>query len=282
MAAGLCFAQPSLQWLVSILVRQNEQMTSGPHNASSKWDAIDYTTTGAFVPTLGAAVLELLDPQPGERILDVGCGDGLLTAQIAEVGADVTGVDASAELLTVAKSRGLNVQLGDAARLSFSEAFDAVFSNAALHWMLEYDAVAAGMFAALVPGGRLAVEFGGFGNIAAIRTALAAVLVDHGYDAIRSDQFYPRPEQYTEVLTNAGFVDINAELIARPTPLSDGIVAWLRTFRSGLLDTLNVPQKQRDEIFAETAELLAPALLDSSGGWWADYVRIRVNARRPD
>jgi trans-aconitate methyltransferase len=247
------------------------------------------------VPALGDVILQSLAPRRGERILDVGCGDGALTARIAAAGARVVGVDASRELVQVAQARDLDVRLGDAAELEFDSEFDAVFSNAALHWVLDHRGAASGMFAALRPGGRLVVEFGGFGNIAAIRTALLAALRSRGVvvgasgtndsemtgQVMPADQFYPTAECYAQVLTEAGFTEVHAELVPRPTPLAAGMVAWLSTFRGGLMDVLEVHGAARQEVFDEVADLLRPALCADDGMWWADYVRIRAWAIRP-
>lgn len=249
-------------------------------NPSSQWEAGKYTTTGAFVAKYGSDVLGRLDPQPGERILDVGCGDGALTCKIADAGAQVLGLDASPELLEVAASRGLQTQLGDATNLGFDQEFDAVFSNAVLHWVLDAQSAAASMYRALKPAGRLAVEFGGFGNIAAIRAALTAVLNKHGYLDLPHDHFYPLPDQYAEILESVGFSDVSTALIYRQTPLADGMSAWLETFRGGFLKRLGIDESQRDLIFTETSELLRPVLYDAKTGWWADYVRLRVTAHR--
>lgn len=254
---------------------------TGPNstaNPSSKWKSADYTTTGSFVAAHGAAVFELLDPKPGERTLDVGCGDGALTVQIAEAGADVLGLDASEDLLETAKGRGLNVVLGDASRMEFNEEFDAVFSNAVLHWVLDAKGAAESMFRALKPGGRLAIEFGGFGNIAAMRTALNAVLIKRGYEDLPDDHYYPTAETYAALLESVGFGEVDAKIIPRQTHLEAGMEAWYKTFRSGLLEILDVPADDYAEIFAEAAELVKPMLYDKDTGWWADYVRLRVTA----
>ena len=135
-------------------------MSSETPNPASLWDAGHYAAHAAFVPALGAPVLELLAPQPGERILDLGCGDGVLTEKLVAAGASVLGVDYSEPMLDSARSRGLDVQQANGEALTFNAEFDAVFSNAALHWMLDGAAVAAGVFRALKPGGRfICLEF---------------------------------------------------------------------------------------------------------------------------
>lgn len=248
-------------------------------NPTNRWDASDYSTHGRFVAQHGSAVLALLDPQPGERILDLGCGDGALTQAIVAAGAAVVGVDASPELVAAARDLGLDARVGDGAHLDFSAEFDAVFSNAALHWMLAPAPVATGMFTALRPGGRLAVEFGGFGNIAAIRTALAAAMAQHGFAGADPGQYYPTPAAYTEVLAGAGFVDIHADLIPRQTRLPGMMTDWLRTFRQGFLEAHQVPEPQQTQVIATAVALLDPVLRDGST-WYADYVRLRVTATK--
>ncbi|AKM10170.1 class I SAM-dependent methyltransferase [Croceicoccus naphthovorans] len=236
------------------------------------WDAKAYGTFGSFVPALGQAVLDLLAPVAGESILDLGCGDGVLTARIAETGADVLGHDADAGLLARAKERGLAVRQGDGQALDYDDAFDAVFSNAALHWMPDHPAVYAGVYRALKPGGRFACECGGFGNIAAIRTAIRAVAERHGQDPI-DRQNYPSVVRATRELEAAGFRVDAIALNPRPTPLADGMAAWLNTFRHGFFD-----QQGGAAMIAETTELLAPQLQDPDGNWTADYVRLRFLA----
>ncbi|MFN8125058.1 MAG: methyltransferase domain-containing protein [Candidatus Nanopelagicales bacterium] len=251
-------------------------------NPTSRWSSDRYATHGRFVADHAGPILDLLSPQPGERILDVGCGDGVLTEAIARTGADVVGIDNSPELVLAARERGVEVLLGDAAEMTYRSEFDAVFSNAALHWMLEPAPVANAMLAALRPGGRLAVEFGGFGNIAAIRTALTAVMGQHGFADADPGQYYPTADAYATVLERAGFHDISATIVPRQTRLPGHLADWLTTFRQGFLDAAGVPVAEQDTIVAETCELAAPALYDAdSDTWYADYVRLRATARRP-
>jgi trans-aconitate methyltransferase len=244
------------------------------------WDPRAYREIGAFVPRLAGEVLEWLAPQPGEHILDLGCGDGQLTALIAKSGAEVVGVDASAAMVAAARARGVAVDEANAERLPYADAaFDAVFSNAALHWVRDHDAMMAEVRRVTRAGGRFVAEMGGHGNIAAIRVALMAVLERHGY-AGREDgvNYYPTVEGYTRRLGQHGLRVERMALIPRPTPLGEsGMAGWLRTFRRGVLDAL--PEALREPVIEETCVLLASALRDEDGLWIADYVRLRFVAR---
>ncbi len=255
------------------------QEAGEPPMTSQQWDAARYAGNAGFVPVLGRPVLEWLDPRPGERILDLGCGDGALTAELAATGARVLGVDASPQLIEAARGRGLDVRLMDGHALTFDAAFDAVFSNAALHWMTRPAAVAEGVARALVPGGRFVGEFGAHGNVAAIIVALVAVLRRRGVaDAAAVPWYFPTAEAYTRLLESAGFTVERVEIIPRPTPLPTGMTGWLTTFADPFLTRL--PAGERAEALAEAVELLRPALCDEAGRWIADYVRLRFAARR--
>jgi SAM-dependent methyltransferase len=243
------------------------------------WDPKEYGQNGAFVHQLAGGVLEWLAPQAGERILDLGCGDGQLTARIAAVGAAVSGVDASPAMAAAAQSRGIAATVASAESLPFADgSFDGVFSNAALHWVRGQDAMMAETHRVLKPGGRFVAEMGGHGNIAAIRTALIAVLNRHGF-AGREDNvnYYPTPEGYARRLQKHGFRVERIALIPRPTPIPEsGMKGWLNTFRKGVLDTL--PEAVREVVVSESEELLAQSLRDEDGNWTADYVRLRFVA----
>jgi SAM-dependent methyltransferase len=243
------------------------------------WDPQIYNQNAAFVPGLAGGVMEWLNAKPDERILDLGCGDGQLTAQLAAVGSLVRGFDASPQMAAAARARGLEVDEGSAEKLPYADAsFDAVFSNAALHWMRDQDAVLAEVHRVLKPGGRFVAEMGGHGNIAAIRVAFAAVLDRHGYEGRGHDtNYYPTAEEYARRLEGRGFHGKQIALIPRPTPLPEsGMAGWLRTFRRGILDAL--PESLGVKVVNEAVELLAPVLRDREGNWTADYVRLRFIA----
>ncbi|HJQ18189.1 MAG TPA: methyltransferase domain-containing protein [Allosphingosinicella sp.] len=249
---------------------------------ASRWSASDYAANAAFVPELGAPVLALLDPQPDEIILDLGCGDGLLTEKIVAAGARVIGLDASEDMIVEAQRRGIDARVGDAQAMRFDRQFDAIFSNAALHWMLDPAAVAAGVFRALKPGGRFVGEMGGQGNVALLRGAIRAELVARGYKLPAADpQFYPTVGEFSRIYGDAGFTAIDARLFRRDTDLSKGIAAWVTTFRAGWLDVAAVPEDERASIGDAVAERLADRLRRSDGSWFADYVRLRFTMRRP-
>ena len=251
-------------------------------NPASRWNPADYIANAWFVPALGAQVVTLLAPQPGERILDLGCGDGALTSKLVAVGANVVGVDASGDMVAAAQARGLDVHRADGQNLPFQSEFDAVFSNAALHWMLDKTAVAASWFRAIKPGGRFVGEMGGEGSIATLRAGLRAELGARGYRIPEQDpQWYPSPAEFIAVYEAAGFADIQAELIPRPTPLPDGVAGWLRVFRGGFMDTANVPEHEQPAIAQAVERRLAPELQQPDGSWVADYVRLRFTMRKP-
>jgi trans-aconitate methyltransferase len=242
--------------------------------STSKWDAADYARVGGFVAELGEAALDLLDPQPGEHILDVGCGEGTLTQKIVERGATVVGIDNSLDMIAAARAKRIDARLMDAADLRFSEAFDAAFSNATLHWVLDKERAARAIWFALKPGGRFAGEMGGDRNLAKLREALDDVLVARGFGPpTYAANWYPGIEEFVAIYEQAGFKDVDARLIERPTPLEHGVAAWVTTFRRGWLDRAGVPEEERAAI--------AAAVADRVGSNVADYVRLRFIMRKP-
>jgi trans-aconitate methyltransferase len=246
--------------------------------APQQWSAERYAQHAAFVPAFGVSLLEWLAPRAGERILDLGCGDGTLTRQIAERGAEVVGVDAAPDFVAAAGKAGVDARLGDARSLTFDGEFDAVFSNAVLHWVVDADAALDGVFRALRRGGRFVAEFGGHGCIAAIVVALTAALQRRGR-LLQSPWYFPTAEEYAAKLTAHGFEIDSIELYPRLTPLPTGIRGWLETFAGSMIDVL--PDAERASLVDDVETLLRPMLCDTAGRWTADYVRLRLIARRP-
>lgn len=245
------------------------------YSVVNTWTSEAYRRNAAYVPALGAAVFELLDPKPGERILDVGCGEGTLTDRIVAAGARVVGIDASEDMARVATARGLDVRVMNAERLTFDREFDAVFSNAALHWVVDHDAMLAGVHRALKGGGRFVAEFGGHGNIAAMQVAIRSVLARHGWET-NTRRYYATEAEYAARLSKHGFRVQQIALIPRPTALPTGMRGWLETFERATLD--RIPPDARDAFLAEVEALLRPDVCDVDGQWTAHYVRLRFAA----
>ena len=250
-------------------------MTGAP--AAQQWDAMSYARNAGFVAELGAPLVQILDPLPGERILDLGCGDGVLTQALVATGATVVGVDSSANLVAAAQARGIDARLMDGTALTFADAFEGVFSNAALHWMRPPQAVVAGVARALTPGGRFVAEFGGAGNVDHLRRALHAALAARGLDAAARDPWYfPSVAAYRELLEAAGFTIQMIKLIPRPTPLPGDVMGWLEIFSGAFVGDLE--PDLRAAILAEVRGAAKSALCDEAGQWTADYVRLRFAA----
>ena len=243
------------------------------------WSAGTYDAHARFVSDLAGPAIEWLAPRPGERILDLGCGDGAVTAALKAMGADIVGVDMSESLLEAARARQLDVRRMDGQALSFGPEFDAVFSNAALHWMTDPEPVIAGVHRALKSGGRFVAEFGGHGNVAAIVTAMRATARRIGGDeALAGPWFFPTPEIYGAMLAAAGFEVRRIGLFPRPTALKSGMKEWLKLFRQPFFEQYG---PRMEEVLAEVEDLLRPVLCDARGNWTADYVRLRVEAGKP-
>jgi trans-aconitate methyltransferase len=241
------------------------------------WNAAEYDKNARFVSDLGAPVLQMLAPKANERILDLGCGDGVLTKKIAEAGASVVGLDSSPDFCAAARRLGLDVVEASALDMTFAREFDAVFSNAVLHWIKDADRVIRNVAAALRPGGRFVAEMGGYNCVSAIRNALRDELNHRGYDGDAVDPWYfPTPEDYRTRLEKAGFGVRTMALIPRPTPLPGDILDWLTTFAQSF--TAVLPQAERIDYLHSVRARLKPQLCDVAGNWTADYTRLRFAA----
>ncbi|MCW8914727.1 MAG: class I SAM-dependent methyltransferase [Magnetovibrio sp.] len=248
--------------------------------AKQTWSPETYLRHGVFVSLLGEPVVQVLNPKEDEKILDVGCGEGILTEKIIESGAKVLGIDNSAELIAGAHERGLNVAALDALDMTFDNEFDAVFSNAALHWMSPLSKVFEKIFKALKPGGRFVAEMGGSGNIQSIRMALYNALTMRGYDPTLYDPWsYLGDSSARMMLERAGFEVRSCTLIRRPTELDGDIGPWLETFAGSFMQA--IPDDQHESVIDQVRDALQPTLFDPNNKWVADYVRLRFKAVKP-
>jgi trans-aconitate methyltransferase len=244
------------------------------------WSPARYQSNARFVSDLAQPAVDLLAIRPGDRILDLGCGDGYLTEKLAGLGARVVGLDFSPDLAAAARARGLEIHLGNGEELAFEAAFDGVFSNAAMHWMRRADAVVAGVRRALVPGGRFVGEFAGAENAAIIRQAVHAALDRRGLSSAEIDPWYlPDAAEYRSVLEDGGLRVTTLELFARPVVIDYPIAGWIETFGSPYLMVL--PAEERAPFLAEVTEALRPRLLGRDGRWTVDYTRLRFRAEKP-
>ena len=249
-------------------------MTNQPN-----WNPQQYAHDAAFVPELGSPVVDLLAPKAGERILDLGCGDGTLTMKLIASGASVLGIDANLQMIASAKAKGIDAHVADAHALTFDREFDAVFSNAALHWMLNPDAVIDSVWRALKPGGRFVAEMGGKGNVALLDGTIRRVLTQRGIDVSGiKPLYYPSVEEYKARLETSGFAVTYITLFERPTELPGDAVEWYKVFRENFL--ARIPNAMLEETLAELRQTLAPNLRRADRSWWADYVRLRFVARK--
>lgn len=250
----------------------------------SEWNAGLYDASHAFVWEFGRDLVGLLAPQPGERILDVGCGTGHLTAEIAQSGVQVIGVDRSDSMITQARWNfpHLRFEVQDVCELPYQSEFDAIFSNAVLHWVIPPEAAAAAMSAALKTGGRLVLEFGGRGNVRVLLEGAYRALDQLGvaHPERYNPWYYPGIVEYAAILEHCGIEVTFAHLFDRPTPLKDGelgLDTWFRMFGARLMEPLD--PSQFADFVRLVAEYASPFLLHD-GNWTADYRRLRVAGRK--
>lgn len=238
------------------------------------WDANLYENNHSFVWQYGESLIELLSPKTGESILDLGCGTGQLAQQIALSGAEVVGIDYAPSMIEQAQKNypDLNFSVADARKFDFPQLFDAVFSNAALHWVKEPEQVIKCIWQALKPGGRFVAEFGGKGNVQAIVEALESAI-----KITENPWYFPSIAEYTSLLEQQGFCVTSATLFERPTPLEGeaGMANWIQMFGSHLLSEISA--EQQIEVVRDVEQCLRSKLY-KEGVWFVDYKRIRVMA----
>jgi len=249
---------------------------------NSTWNPTLYDDRAAFVSDLATELVLWLRPREGESILDLGCGTGTLTAQIARQGARVIGVDYSPSMIESAREKycDLAFEIADGQALSYTPQFDAVFSNAALHWMPRATDVLRGVERALLPGGRFVAEFGGAGCVGTVIRAVSDILREWSIDpSPYLSWFFPSPGRYAGLLEESGLVVRELRYFERPTPVpgQDGLSTWLSVFQANLMNDLGA---RWPELCIKASERCHSALFHD-GQWWLDYVRLRVVATKP-
>ena len=243
---------------------------------TNNWDATKYHQHADFVSVLGMPLVDLLNPKINEQIFDLGCGEGTLAMEIKKFGSIVTAIDLSADMVVKSREKGLDAHVMSVIDLPFENNFDAVFSNAVLHWVKESELAVKNIYQSLKNGGRFIAEFGGYGNVDMIVSAMREVFAKHKeYGEFNDLWFFPSVQEYQKILETFGFEVNYIELIPRQTPIDD-ISNWLDIFANGVITHL--AKAQQINFKQEVKELLKPKLYDDKNGWVADYVRLRLKA----
>lgn len=243
---------------------------------SNTWDAENYNKHAGFVSNLAMPVIDLLAPQENENILDLGCGEGTLAVEIEKFNAKVIALDLSADMVKKTKAKGIEAYVMSATQLQFGNEFDAVFSNAVLHWVKDSKTAINKIHTALKDNGRFIAEFGGYENIKYLIDTMQEVFSNHPeYGQFNNPWYFPKETEYKKLLENNGFHVEYIELIPRPTKIDD-ITNWLDIFANGIIAHLT--QEQQKQFKEEVREILKPKIYSQQDGWVADYVRLRLKA----
>jgi len=245
---------------------------------TNQWNPKKYNKHTAFVSQLALPVVELLNPQKGERILDAGCGDGTLAVEIEKYGAKVVGVDMSGEMIEACKAKGIEAYVGSVTALPYVNEFDAVFSNATLHWVKDAQGAVENIAKALKKRGQFVAEFGGEGNMRSVVDAMRQVFGKHPeFGKFDHPWYFPSPKVYQALLESYGFIVEYVELIPRPTPMDD-LENWLDIFANGI--TAHLSKEQYKVFKCECVDVAKEKIYSEKEGWMLDYVRLRVKAQK--
>ena len=245
-----------------------------------KWDPKSYAKDAAFVSIYGEELITLLAPIPGDKVMDLGCGDGFLTEKMAEMGCVVTGVDASAAQVGATEERGIKAVVGNGESLGLLDVFDGVISNAALHWMRLPEKVIANVWLNLKPGGVFVGEMGAKGNVSSVVETLSSLLERRGHNSeLYNPWYFPTEEEYSELLAAQGFNINTTSTFSRPTKIKGDLVSWLRIFAQSFVAPIE--EEERDFFYKEAETALRPYLYSEKNGWIVDYVRLRFKVYRP-
>ena len=268
--------------IVSVLVERTSISVRGNNVSNNNWNSSLYDQKHAFVYEYGRGLIPLLDPQPGELILDLGCGTGHLTKTIAESGARVIGIDSSPHMIEMAHATypELEFLIADARNFSFTDPFDAIFSNATLHWVQPAESVVRCISTSLKTGGRFVAEFGGKGNVATIIAAVQQSFRELAHSEVDFGWYFPSIGEYTSLLEQYGLTVRSAILFERPTPLEDGekgLRTWIHMFGDRVFHHL--PNDVREQVLERTEEKARPHLFQGKQ-WFADYIRLRIVASK--
>ena len=245
---------------------------------TNKWNADKYNKHANFVSNLASPVIDLLEPKKDEHILDLGCGDGTLAVEIEKFGANVVAVDLSESMVKRTKEKGIKAFVMSATELTFKNDFDAVFSNAVLHWVKDANEAIKKISKSLKSNGRFIAEFGGYGNIKYLTEAMQEVFDNHKeFGKFNNPWYFPKDTEYKQLLENNGFNVEYIELIPRPTKIDD-ISNWLDIFANGIVSHLT--DEQQKQFKQEVRAILKPKIYSEEDGWVADYVRLRLKATK--